>query len=96
MSLGDKDKRLVGKIVFEFTEYPDGSWYSEVKPVMLTRSVYDNYKLALIVADMQIHLKNQLGYIDRILRTKQDVESIHAELMGETTNNDDAKSKKIE
>ena len=82
-----KDKhttRVVGKLVITFTELEDGLlWGADVQPHMLTGVVRDNYKLALITADMMAHLKKSLGFIDTILHTKADMDRMHNEMMTE-------------
>ena len=80
-----KDKhttRVVGKLVITFTELEDGLlWGADVQPHMLTGEVRDNYKLALITADMMAHLKKSLGFIDTILKTKAEMIKMHNEMM---------------
>jgi len=71
---------LKGKIVFEFLEDPEGSWYSKVEPVILPASdVRDTYKLALIVAVLQDTCKKKLDVIDSLIKEKSEIEALQKE-----------------
>lgn len=76
-----QEKRVVGKIVLEFTENTDGNWYCKVVPVMLALDIRDKYKLALVTADLQVHVNKTLGFVDTIIKTKAEVIKIHNDLV---------------
>jgi len=50
----------VGKVVFEVIADDKGDWYSKVKPVMITQSPLDYIKLAMLVAEVQRYIRDQI------------------------------------
>lgn len=82
----DIGRRVVGEIIFEFSEHEDGNWYSEIKPKILSTDIREIYKLGLICAVLQATCKEKLGYIDTLIKTKQEITKIHNELVEEKQN----------
>ena len=71
---------LKGKVVFEFLEDPEGSWFSKVTPVVLpVADVRDTYKLALMVAVLQDTCKKKLDIVDRLIKEKAEIEKLQEE-----------------
>jgi len=69
-----------GKVVFEFLESPDGSWFSKVTPVMLPAAdIRDTYKLALIIAVLQDTCRKKLEVVDRLIKEKSILEEMEQE-----------------
>jgi len=69
-----------GKVVFEFLESPDGSWFSKVTPVMLPAAdIRDTYKLALIIAVLQDTCKKKLEIVDKLIKEKSYLEEMERE-----------------
>ena len=62
--------RLIGQIIFEFTEDADGDWYSEISPEFKTEDLKEIYKLALITAVLQDTCKRRLAALDHLMRVK--------------------------
>ena len=71
------DLLLKGKIVFEFLEDPEGTWFSKVTPVMLPAAdIRDTYKLALMVAVLQDTCSKKLDVIDKLIKEKAVLEEM--------------------
>ena len=81
-------RRLVGVIEFEFTEDTEGFWHSEVIPRFETNDIREIYKLGLIVAVLQDTCSKKLGYIDSLIKIKEEVLKVHNELVAEKTLSD--------
>jgi hypothetical protein len=79
------DDNVRGKVVLTFIEEPNGDWKSEVQPVVLPTDIRDQYKLALITAQIQATLKKSLVYIDAVIKSKKEIVKIHNELVAEKT-----------
>ena len=81
----NSDLIVKGKVVFEFLESPDGSWFSKVTPVMLPAAdIRDTYKLALIIAVLQDTCKKKLEIVDRLIKERSDLEAMEADSRPDT------------
>lgn len=81
----NSDLIVKGKVVFEFLESPDGSWFSKVTPVMLPAAdIRDTYKLALIIAVLQDTCKKKLEIVDRLIKERSDLEAMEADSQPDT------------
>lgn len=78
-------KNLMGEIMLRITEDDDGYWYSELVPNILAREPRDVYKLALICASVQDHIKKNMTFMDAMIKTKEEVRKIHNDLVAEKT-----------
>jgi len=71
---------LKGKIVFEFLEDPEGSWFSKVTPIALPGSdIRETYKVALITAVLQDTCSKKLDVIDKMIRSRQELDEMRDE-----------------
>jgi hypothetical protein len=77
------DPSVRGEIVLVFTEKEDGNWYSELRPKFVPTDIRDMYKLGLICASVQDHLKKNMAFMDTMIKTKAAVREIHNELVAE-------------
>jgi hypothetical protein len=78
--MGEAKLVVKGKVVFEFLESPDGSWFSKVTPVMLPAAdIRDTYKLALIIAVLQDTCRKKLEVVDRLIKEKAILEEMEKE-----------------
>lgn len=76
---------MKGKVVFEFLESPDGSWFSKITPVMLPAAdIRDTYKLALIIAVLQDTCRKKLNVVDRLIKEKQVLEDMEKDSRPDT------------
>ena len=79
--LDDNDHRpirVLGTIQLEIAEDGDGKWLCIVsKPRLKTNNIRKIYKMALITADVQVHVKDRLPLIDRIVLNNAEIAQYH-------------------
>jgi len=84
--MAEDTRKLVGIVELHFLEDDEGTWYSELKELDQEKCQGDLrsvYKLALIMAVVQDTLKNKLPAMDAIIKTNQEIQEIHNELIKE-------------
>jgi hypothetical protein len=66
--------RVMGRVQLEIAEDENGDWVCRVfKPQIKTSDVRKIYKMALITADVQVHVKDRLKLIDRMIMNNAEI-----------------------
>jgi hypothetical protein len=79
-------RKKVGEVVLHFLEDDEGTWYSELQELDEKKCQGDLrtiYKLALISAVLQDTLRTKLPAMDALIKTNQEIQKIHNELVAE-------------
>lgn len=70
--------RVLGEVQLEIAEDCNDTWVCVVtKPRLKTTDIRKIYKMALITADVQVHVKDRLQLIDRMIMNNAEIAQYH-------------------
>ena len=76
----------VGQVTLHFLEDSEGTWYSLMEELDESKCRGDLrtvYKMALLMASVQATLQDRMTAIDAIIKSEQELQKIHNELVEE-------------